>query len=125
MRFTEREMTEGLTGAAKLVAARGKADKADEAWEKLSRFQRYQLLDSLGTQVLATLVALPDVEVAIGTRPTFTDAQVTEAVESTLGDVGRIKRKMQVAARVALVRTVLQNVPPRQDPDALIIPDHL
>lgn len=125
MRFTEREMTEGLTGAAKLVAARGKADKIDEAWEKLSRFQRYQLLDSLGTQVLATLVALPDVEVAIGTRPTFTDAQVTEAVESTLGDVGRIKRKMQVAARVALVRTVLQHVPPRQDPDALIVPDHL
>jgi hypothetical protein len=125
MRFTEREMTEGLTGAAKLVAARGKADKVDEAWEKLSRFQRYQLLDSLGTQVLATLVALPDVEVAVGTRPTFTDAQVTEAVESTLGDVGRLKRKMQVAARVALVKTVLQHVPPRQDPDALIVPDHL
>ncbi|HTW17396.1 MAG TPA: hypothetical protein VMF51_19880 [Nocardioides sp.] len=125
MRFTEREMTEGLTGAAKLVAARGKADKIDEAWEKLSRFQRYQLLDSLGTQVLATLVALPDVEVAVGTRPTFTDAQVTEAVESTLGDVGRLKRKMQVAARVALVKTVLQHVPPRQDPDALIVPDHL
>lgn len=125
MRFTEREMTEGLTGAAKLVAARGKADKADEAWEKLSRFQRYQLLDSLGTQVLATLVALPDVEVAVGTRPTFTDAQVTEAVESTLGDVGRLKRKMQVAARIALVKTVLQHVPPRQDPDALIVPDHL
>lgn len=125
MRFTEREMTEGLTGAAKLVAARGKADKADEAWEKLGRFQRYQLLDSLGTQVLATLVALPDVEVAVGTRPTFTDAQVTEAVESTLGDVGRLKRKMQVAARIALVKTVLQHVPPRQDPDALIVPDHL
>jgi len=125
MRFTEREMTEGLTGAAKLVAARGKPDQADEAWEKLTRFQRYQLLDSLGTQVLATLVALPDVDVAIGTRPTFTDAQVAEAVESTLGDVGRLKRRMQVAARVALVKTVLANVPPRQDPDALIVPDHL
>lgn len=125
MRFTEREMTEGLTGAAKLVAARGKAEKADEAWEKLSRFQRYQVLDSLGTQVLPTLVALPDVVVEIGTRPTFTDEQVTAAVESTLGDVGRLKRKMQVAARVALVKTVLSHVPPRQDPDALIVPDHL
>ncbi|MEI5676095.1 MULTISPECIES: hypothetical protein [unclassified Nocardioides] len=125
MRFTEREMTEGLTGAAKLVAARGKADKKDEVWEGLTRFQRYQLLDSLGTQVLATLVALPDVDVEIGTRPTFTDAQVTEAVEGTLGDVGRLKRKMQLAARVALVKTVLEHVPPRQDPDALIIPDHL
>ncbi|SDC82250.1 hypothetical protein [Nocardioides lianchengensis] len=125
MRFTEREMTEGLTGAAKLVAARGKADKKDEVWDGLTRFQRYQLLDSLGTQVLATLVALPDVDVEIGTRPTFTDAQVTEAVEGTLGDVGRLKRKMQLAARVALVKTVLEHVPPRQDPDALIIPDHL
>ena len=125
MRFTEREMTEGLTGAAKLVAARGKPDQADATWEGLSRFQRYQLLDGLGTQVLATLVALPDVEVAIGTRPTFTDAQVTAAVEETLGDVGRLKRKMQIVARVALVKTVLANVPIRQDPDALIVPDHL
>ena len=125
MRFTEREMTEGLTGAAKLVAARGKADQADATWEGLSRFQRYQLLDGLGTQVLATLVALPDVEVAIGTRPTFTDAQVTAAVEETLGDVGRLKRKLQIAARTALVKTVLANVPIRQDPDALIVPDHL
>jgi hypothetical protein len=125
MRFTEREMTEGLTGAAKLVAARGKADQAEDTWQALTRFQRYQLLDSLGTQVLATLVALPDVEVAIGTRPTFTDAQITTAVEETLGDVGRLRRKMQVAARVALVKTVLGHVPPRQDPDALIVPDHL
>jgi hypothetical protein len=125
MRFTEREMTEGLTGAAKVIAARGKVDKADETWEGLTRFQRYQLLDGLGTQVLATLVALPDVDVAIGTRPTFTDAQVTAAVEETLGEVGRLKRKMQIAARVALVKTVLAHVPIRQDPDALIIPDHL
>lgn len=125
MRFTEREMTAGLTGAAKLVAARGKADKADEVWEGMTRYQRFQVLDGLGSQVLAVLVALPDVEVAIGTRPTFTDAQVAEAVEATLGDVGRIKRKMQVAARVALTKAVLENVPPRADPDALIVPDHL
>lgn len=125
MRFTEREMTEGLTGAAKLVAARGKADKADEAWERLSRYQRWQLLDSLGDQVLAVLVALPDVDVEIGTRPTFTDAQITEAVEGSLADVGRLQRRVQLAARVALVKTVLQHVPPRADPDAIIIPDHL
>lgn len=125
MRFTEREMTEGLTGAAKLVAARGKPDRADEAWEALTRFQRWQLLDSLGDQVLAVLVALPDVEVAIGTRPTFTDQQVAEAVEGSLGEAGRLRRAMLVKARVALVRSVLEHVPPRQDPDALIVPDHL
>jgi hypothetical protein len=28
-------------------------------------------------------------------------------------------------ARVALVRIALEQVPPRQDPDALIVPDHL
>lgn len=125
MRFTEREMTEGLTGAAKLVAARGRADKAEDAWAGLTRYQRWQLLDSLGDQVLAVLVALPDVEVEIGTRPTFTDAQITEAVEGTLADVGRLKRKVQLAARIALVKTVLDHVPPRADPDAIIIPDHL
>lgn len=125
MRFTEREMTAGLTGAAKLVAARGRADQADEVWEAMTRFERFQVLDGLGSQVLAVLVALPDVDVAIGTRPTFTDAQVVEAVEATLGDVGRLKRKMQVAARVALTKTVLEHVPPRADPDALIVPDHL
>ena len=124
VRFTEREMTDGLTGAAKLVAARGKADQAEAAWARLTRYERYQLLDSLGGQVLAALVALPDIEVAIGTRPTFTDRQVASAVESTLGDMGRIKRKIQLAARVALVKTVLAHVPVRLDPDALIIPDH-
>ena len=36
-------------------------------------YQRYTMLDSLGTQVLPVLVALPDVDVEPGTRPTFTD----------------------------------------------------
>ncbi len=38
---------------------------------------------------------------------------------------GRLRRKVVVAARVALVRTALEHVPPRTDPDALIVPDHL
>ncbi|HEY1178894.1 MAG TPA: hypothetical protein VGF17_22300, partial [Phytomonospora sp.] len=72
------------------------------------------------------LVALPDVAVATGTRPTFTDEQVTAAVEGTLGDdVGRVRRAALVKARVALVQLALSHVPPRSDPDALIVPDHL
>jgi hypothetical protein len=85
------------------------------------------VLDALGSQLLPALVALPDVEVASGARPEFTDAQVTAAVEETLGDVpgGRVRRKVVVAARVALLRTALAGLPPRSDPDTLEVPDSL
>ena len=132
MRFTEHELTAALTGAAKTVLAaqdkdvrKGRLD-ADAAWERLDRYQRFQLLDGLGDQLLPVLVALPDVEVEPGTRPSFTDEQVTAAVEERMGgDVGRVKRAVLVKARVALVQLALSHVPPRQDPDALIVPDHL
>lgn len=132
MRFTERELTVALEGAAKSVLAAQDKDvrkgrrTADEAWEALSRFQRFQLLDGLGDQLLPALVALPDVEVAPGTRPAFTDAQVTAAVEERLGDdVRGLKRRVVVQARVALLKVALEHLPPRADPDALIVPDHL
>ena len=132
MRFTEHEMTKALTGAAKEVMAqqrkdvrKGKVD-VDEAWEALTRFQRYQLLDALGTQVLPVLVALPDIEVEAGTKPTFTTAQVVEAVEGLVGeDGGKLRRKAEVATRTALVQTALKHLPIRTDPDALTVPDHL
>jgi hypothetical protein len=132
MRFTEHELTAALTGAAKTVLAtqlkevrKGKAD-IDTVWNEMDRFQRFKVLDSLGDQLLPVLVALPDVDVEPGTRPTFTDEQIAETVEARLGDEGgRLKRKVLVAARVALVRTALEHVPPRSDPDGLIVPDHL
>jgi len=132
MRFTEHELTAALTGAAKTVLAtqlkdvrKGKAD-IDTVWNEMDRFQRFKVLDSLGDQLLPVLVALPDVEVEAGTRPTFTDEQIAETVEARLGDEGgRLRRKVLVAARVALVRTALDHVPPRSDPDGLIVPDHL
>ena len=131
MRFTERELTVALEGAAKtMLAAQDKSVRkgrrtADEAWAELGRYQRFQLLDGLGDQLLPVLVGLPDVEVAVGTRPTFTDAQVRAAVEERLGELRGIKRRVLLEARVALVRVALESVPPRQDPDALIVPDHL
>lgn len=132
MRFTEHELTAALTGAAKDVLAAQDKDvrkgrrTADELWESLPKFGRFQVLDGLGDQLLAALVALPDIEVETGTRPTFTDEQVTAAVEQTLGeDVGRVRRAALVKARVALVQLALSHVPPRSDPDALIVPDHL
>ena len=92
MRFTEHELTAALTGAAKAVLAtqrkdvrRGRAD-IDTVWDEMDRYQRFQLLDQLGSEILPVLVALPDVEVATGTRPTYTDREVTETVEALLGD---------------------------------------
>ncbi len=132
MRFTEHELTAALTGAAKAVAAaqskdvrKGRTDP-DSLWDGMGRYERFTLLDSLGTQILPVLIALPDIAVEPGTRPAFTDAQVTEVVEEQVGETGgRLRRKAVVAARVALVRTALAHIPPRSDPDTLDVPDHL
>nr|WP_242679912.1 hypothetical protein [Nocardioides sp. IC4_145] len=121
-----------MTGAAKTVFAaqdkdvrRGKRD-VDEAWQALTTIQRFRYLDALGDQVLPVLVALPDVEVEPGTRPTYSDEDVTRVVEEKVGDsVGRVRRALVVKGRVALVQAALAALPPRQDPDALIVPDHL
>jgi hypothetical protein len=130
VRFTEYELTAALTGAAKAVVAarrkdvrRGRVD-IDTAWEEMDRYQRFQILDQLGGQLLPVLVALPDVEVAPGTRASYSDREVAETVEAVLGDAGgRLKRAVLVKARTALAQTALAHLPPRQDPDALTLPD--
>ena len=127
MRFTEHELTVAVTAAAKIVAGGriGKRGKGEEKWEAMSKIDRYHLLEAVGSQVLPVLIALPDVEVPAGTRPTFTDTQIATAVEQTLGEsgVGRLRQKVAVAARLTLVRTALAQLPVRQDPDALVAPD--
>ena len=129
MRFTEHELTVAVTAAAKVVAGGkiGRRAKGEAAWESMSRLERYHLLDAVGGQVLPVLLALPDVDVEPGTRPTFTDEQIARAVEETLGEsgVGRLRQKVAVAARLTLVRTALAQLPVRQDPDALVVPDSL
>jgi hypothetical protein len=129
MRFTEHELTVAVTAAAKIVAGSriGRKAKGEAAWEAMSKLERYHLLDAVGGQVLPVLLALPDIEVEAGTRPAFTDEQVATAVEETLGEtgVGRLRQKVAVAARVTLVRSALAQLPVRQDPDALTVPDSL
>lgn len=130
MRFTEHELTAALTGAAKSVLAaqsrdirKGRTD-VDAVWDSMDRYERFQLLDALGGQILPVLVALPDVEVAPGTRPSYSDRQISEVVAGLVGDeAGRLRRAVAVKARTALVQTALAHVPPRLDPDALIVPD--
>lgn len=125
MRFTEHELTAALTGAAKAMhATRKSVRKAkldpDAAWEALSRYERFQLLDGLGSQILPVLVALPDVEVAPGTRPSYSADQVRDVVDGLVDhDLGRARRAVVVKARTMLVQTALAHVPPRLDPDAL------
>lgn len=129
MRFTEHELTVAMTGVAKQVAAaraKGRRSDPDDVWEQLGRYERYQVLSAVGDQLLPAMVALPDVEVESGTRPTFTDDQVRQSVEETLGDEGgKLRRKAALAARTALLKTALAQLPPRQDPDGLVVPDSL
>ena len=129
MRFTEHELTAALTGAAKSVVAsskrfrKGGAD-LDEVWDEMDRYERFKLLDALGGQILPVLVALPDVDVAPGTRPSYSARQVSETVTSLVGeDIGKLRRAVVIKARTALVQTALAAVPHRLDPDALVNPE--
>ena len=67
------------------------------------------------------------VQLVDAVREAALHAQVVAAVEGTLGEsgVGRLRQKVAVAARLTLVRTALAQLPVRQDPDALIVPDSL
>lgn len=124
MRFTEHELTLAVTGAAKSVMAGKKYRKRgadiDTAWATMDRYQRFKLLDTVGDQILPVLVALPDVEVAPGTRPSYSTQQVQETVAGLVGgDLGKLRRLLTVKARTALVQTALAHIPPRLDPDTL------
>ncbi len=126
MRFTEHELTVGLTGAAKKVLAadrrvRRKGADVDTLWDEMDRYQRFKILDSLGEQVLPVLVALPDLEVAAGTRPSYSDEEVARVVAELAGeDVGRVRRAVLVKTRTVLVQAALAAMPARLDPDALL-----
>lgn len=127
MRFTEHELTIAVTTAAKSVAAakvRRRKD-ADAVWESTSRIDRYHIIDGVGSQVLPVLIALPDVDVPPGTPPTFSDDQVKAAVEQVMGEGKGLRRKVETAARTALVKLALGALPPRQDPEGIVVPDSL
>lgn len=124
MRFTEHELTVAVTGAAKSVMAAKKLRKRgvdiDTAWETMDRYQRFKLLDSVGGQILPVLAALPDVEVAPGSRASYSAQQVQATVAGLVDDDrGKFQRLVTVKARTALVQTALAHIPPRPDADAL------
>jgi hypothetical protein len=122
--FTESELTIVLTAVAKATLTaqsrdvrKGRVD-VEDLWRELGGYGRYQLLDSLSSQVLPVLGALPDVPRVHGERPSFSPAQVRSAVEEHASDEGgRLRRKAVVLARAALVHRALRDLPPWVDVD--------
>ena len=125
MRFTEHELTAALTGAAKSVMAANKKFRKsgvdiDSAWDAMDRYEKFKLLDALGSQILPVLTALPDIEVPPGTRPSYRNQQVSDIVAGLVDDdLGKLQRAVAVKTRTALVQRALANVPPRLDPETL------
>jgi hypothetical protein len=125
VQFTEAELTIALTAAAKAALAgqsrdirKGRVD-VEDAWRDLGGYGRYQLLHSLGDQLLPVLGALPDVDRVHGQRPTYSTAQVRAAVAEHAEDAGgRLRRQAVVLARTALVQTAIAALPPWHDPEA-------
>ena len=124
MQFTEAELTVALTAAAKATLAaqsrdirKGKVD-VEDAWRNLGGYGRYQLLESLGDQLLPVLASLPEVPRVHGERPSYAAAQVRAAVAEHTGESGgRLRRQAVVLARTALVQTALAALPPWVDPE--------
>ena len=123
MRFTEHELTVAVTEAAKTVASARRPGRRGGGWETMSRIDRYHVMDAVGGEVLPVLIALPDVEVPAGTRPTFTDEQVRAAVQQVAGEGRGLRHRARLLARTTLVRSALERLPVRHDPDALLDPD--
>lgn len=121
MQFTEHELTTAVAAAAKSVIAAQRKDvrkgkiSIDDVWQGMDRHERYKLLKAMGTQVLPVLAALPEVDVAPGERPTFTQAEIATAVGDSLdeGAGGKLRRKVVLTARVAIIKAALDQLPPR------------
>lgn len=124
MQFTEHELTTAVAAAAKSVVAAQRKDvrkgktSIDDVWHAMDRHERYQVLKAMGGQVLPVLAALPEVEVAPGERPTFTQSEIAAAVTESLEDGagGKLRRKVVLAARVSIIKAALSQLPPRGGP---------
>lgn len=140
MKFTEHEMTVAVE-----AVARGSFESLPgfmrrrlgaATWAELPKMDRYRLLSTASKLVIGGLTALPE-RPTVGATPPFTDDEYAEAAESVLRErtdreqpgtwesVSERKRRKQVQAAAQALRLAVQAMPHRQDPDALIVPDHL
>ena len=140
MKFTEREMTVGIDVVAQRLhaAMRGpfRQRKAAAAWDDLAAFAKYQRRAAIGEAVLPALLALPE-RPTVGAPPAFTAAEYEAAAEDSTRSLLEVrkpgawdglsekKRRRMTQATAALTRSVVEAMPVRQDPDALIVPDDL
>ncbi len=140
MRFTEREMTVAVEAVARrlLGATRPpwRRGGADAAWEALAPIDRYNRKSAAGEMVLPALQALPE-RPTVGSRPVFDDAEYTRAAEEATrallehrtpgawDAMPERRRARLVRMTAALTREAVEAMPVRQDPDDLVVPDHL
>lgn len=140
MRFTEHEMTVAVDAVARRLHAATRPPwrrgDAEASYDALERMKKWRLKVTAGEVVLPVLTALPE-RPTVGARPEFTDAEVTTAAQAAGRDVmehrkpgawdamATKRRARLVATAVELTRVAVAGMPVRQDPDALIVPDHL
>lgn len=140
MRFTERELTAAVDGVARRLFAATRPPwrrrGADVAWEALPPIEKYNRRSAVGEMVLPALQALPE-RPAVGARPVFEAQEYAEAAEAASRQLlehrkpgawdtmseGRRRRLVRTTA--TLTRSAVQAMPVRQDPDDLVVPDHL
>lgn len=79
MRFTEHEMTTALHGFVK-AGLHHDPDQAEEIWRTMPKFPRFERISMVGEVILPVFGLLPDIAVATGEQPTFTDEQVAAAL---------------------------------------------
>lgn len=125
MRFTEHEMTVAVDAVARHLHAATRPPwrrgSADASYDALDRMRSWRLKVRAGDVVLPVLVALPE-RPTVGASPEFTAAEYAAAAEQSAPGTGSRRR---VAVAVALTRLAVAAMPVRQDPDALVVPDHL
>jgi hypothetical protein len=113
VKFTEREMTVGIDRVAQQLHAATLAPwrRAKEtAWQLLPPFEKYQRRAAVGEAVIPALIALPE-RPTVGATPGFSREEYAEAAGSK--------------AKARLTRLVVEAMPIRRDPDALMVPDTL
>ena len=124
MRFTERELTVAVDELAQQLFAAGrpkwKRKNAEDGWRELPPMQKYALRSSVGDLALPVLVALPE-RPTVGETPRFSEDEWNEAVAAGLPEADADKR----AAALTMAQVAVELMPIRQDPDAIVIPDHL
>ncbi|MDN5895094.1 MAG: hypothetical protein L0H93_13865 [Nocardioides sp.] len=130
MKFTEREMTVAVDAVAQKLYAGSRPPwrkgSAEDAWAELGKFEKYQHRAAAGEVVLTPLLALPE-RPTVGATPEFSQEEYRAAAESG-GQVESLegkKRERFIAMTAQLTKYAVEAMPIRQDPDALIVPDHL